>query len=201
MRYKRLRRNFFARETQLVAHELVGKLVIRMWKNQKIIGRITEVESYVGENDLASHAARGRTLRTELMFGPAGYAYIYLIYGMYDCFNIVTDKTNVPAAVLLRALEPLEGIEYMMSRRHVTDERLLTTGPGKLTQALAITRQLNGEDLVTSQRLFIADDGLRVTDADIATSPRIGVDYAGASALLPWRYFLKRSLFVSRHSK
>lgn len=134
-------------------------------------GRIIEVEAYVGEDDLASHARFGKTKRNEVMYGRAGHAYVYLIYGMYDMLNIATDQEHFPAAVLIRAVNGWNG-------------------PGKLTKAMRITRELNGEDVVVSTRLYLIDDGYRVSKKEIKTRPRIGVGYAGAHANLPWRYLL-----------
>ena len=171
---KRLSRNFFSRDTHVVAKALLGKMLVRQHAGENFSGRITEVESYVGIDDAACHASHGRTKRTEVMFGAAGHAYIYLIYGMYHCLNIVTEAKDFPAAVLIRALDTV-------------------TGPGRLTRALQITRQLNGEDLTASDRLYVIDDGWRVPAKAIITTPRIGVAYAGKDALLPWRYVLTRN--------
>lgn len=197
MKYKRLSLSFFARDTQVVARALLGKLLIRRWRNQQLIGRITEVESYAGENDLACHAARGRTSRTEIMYGEPGRAYIYLIYGMHYCFNIVTQEKNFPAAVLIRSLEPVANIAIMQRARQQKNIYNLTTGPGKITRALHITSQLHGENITTSDRLWIADDNKNIMLSGIAAAPRIGVDYAGACASWPWRYYIKDSEFVS----
>lgn len=194
-----LTRDFYLRDTHTVAKDLLGKLLVRRWRGDWLVGRITEVESYVGENDRACHAARGRTPRTEVMFGNPGRAYVYLIYGIYEMLNIVAERPGFPAAILIRALEPLEGITAMQRARK--SERLdnLTTGPGKLTVAFRITRALNGVDLTRSGRLFVANDGLQVDPVhDIVTTHRIGIDYAGEDALLPWRYYLKHNRFVSR---
>lgn len=154
----------------MVAQELLGKLLVRQWRGKKIVAHINEVECYVGEDDLASHASRGRTPRTEVMFGEAGYAYVYLIYGMYNCLNVVTERTGYPAAVLIRSADALNG-------------------PGKLTRALHITRTQNRLDLTRSDKLYIVDDGFTVSPTAIKALPRIGVDYAGDHALLPWRYY------------
>ena len=190
-----LPRKFFARDTHLVANELLGKWLIRSWRGKLLIGRITEVESYVGEDDNACHAARGRTPRTEVMFG---HAYVYLIYGIYHCLNVVTDRVDFPAAVLIRAVEPLAGIPTMSRARGTEKLENLTTGPGKLTQALRITRNLNGEDLTTGGRLWIAESPDSEPAGQITAGPRVGVDYAGEDASLPWRYFLTCSHFVSK---
>lgn len=196
--FKPLPPEFYARDTHMVAQELLGKIMVRRWRNKILSGRITEVESYVGEDDDACHAARGVTARTKIMYGPAGHAYIYLIYGMYYCMNIATERTGFPAAVLIRSLAPAAGIATMKKLRRTTKLHNLTTGPGKLTQALQITRSLRGEDLTHSHHLFVVDDGYPVTSHDITTSPRIGVDYAKHCALYPWRYYLKDSDFISR---
>ena len=168
---KKLPREFYARDTHVVAKELLGKLLIRSWRGKQLVVRINEVESYVGEDDLASHARRGRTPRTEIMYGEAGHAYIFLIYGMYHCLNIVTEQPGFPAAVLIRGAEAWNG-------------------PGKLTRALHITRAQNQLDLTVSNALYVADDGFHVSPASIIATPRIGVDYAGEHALNPWRYLI-----------
>lgn len=169
----RLPRKFYSRDTQVVAQELLGKLLVRTYRGKKLATRITETEAYVGEDDLASHARFGRTKRNAIMYGEPGQAYIYFIYGRYDMLNIVTDKKDFPAAVLVRAAGEWNG-------------------PGKLTRAMHITRQLNGEDLVISKRLYVADDGFRVSKRDVKASPRIGVPYAGKHAKLPWRYYYSK---------
>jgi DNA-3-methyladenine glycosylase len=198
-RLKRLLKEFYARDTHIVAQALLGKILVRIDRGEKLTGRIVEVEAYVGEDDLACHASRGRTPRTDIMYGDAGHAYIYLIYGMYCCLNIVTEKKNFPAAVLIRALEPLDGAATMLRRRRsATTLTQTTNGPGKLTQALHITRDLNGIDMTQSHHLWVADDGFRVSANKIAAAPRIGVAYAGTCALYPWRYYSTDSPFVSR---
>jgi len=186
MKIKRVSGAFFRQSTADVARGLLGKILIRVYRGRILAGRITEVERYGGAHDQASHAWRGRTQRTEPMFGPPGSAYVYLIYGMYHCLNIVTEQQDVPAAVLIRSVEPLQGVSG------------LTTGPGRLTRAFHITRQLNTEDITTSTRLYIADDGVRLVPRDIASRPRIGVGYARKAALLPWRLHIKDSPFVSK---
>jgi DNA-3-methyladenine glycosylase len=178
---KRLSRAFFARETHRVAKDLLGKLLVHKSHGKTFTGRIFEVEAYVGEDDLASHARFGKTKRNEIMYGQAGHAYIYFIYGMYDMLNIVTDKKNFPAAVLIRGVTP-------SLSPPVRGE--VWNGPGKLTRAMKITRKLNGEDLVTSKRLYVVDDGFRVPKGAIYASPRIGVEYAGRWAKKHWRYYL-----------
>ncbi|MDP3997832.1 MAG: DNA-3-methyladenine glycosylase [bacterium] len=186
----KLKFDFYARDTHIVAKGLLGKLLVRQWRNKVITGRITEVESYVGINDKACHASHGRTKRNEVMFGEAGHAYVYLIYGMYHCLNVVTERENFPAAVLIRALEPVTGIDVMQQTRKGEALVNLTNGPGKLTRALRIDKTLNGENLAVSDKLYVTDDGYKVSRDDIKAAARIGVDYAGKDALLPWRYYL-----------
>lgn len=179
MTYRPLTQSFFIRDTQLVARELLGKLLVRTWRNKEIIGRITEVECYIGKHDAASHASKGKTKRTEVMFGPAGRAYVYLVYGMYHCFNVVTEKKNFPAAILIRAVTPMTPVANK------------TDGPGKLCREFHITRALNKHDLTQHGKLYIADDKMPVSKHTITQTPRIGVGYAGEDALLPWRYLIK----------
>jgi DNA-3-methyladenine glycosylase len=175
-----LPRTFYERDTHVVAKDLLGKLVIRELNGKQIIGRICEVESYVGEDDRACHAAKGRTRRTEVMYGEAGHAYVYMIYGMYFCLNVVTEGKDFPAAVLLRAVTPVENISEK------------TNGPGKLCRAFAIDRTLNTHDLTKKSELIITHDGTRIDQHDIIATPRIGVAYAGEDALLPWRYLYSK---------
>lgn len=151
-------------------------------------GRINEVESYAGENDLASHASQGKTKRNAMMFGEAGRTYVYLIYGMYHCLNIVTEKKGFPAAVLIRGAVRTKLIAPPAGRRGRNDA--LWDGPGKLCRAMHITRTQNGLDLTRSEKLFMIDDGYVVSLRDIRQTPRIGVAYAGNDADLPWRYLI-----------
>ncbi len=163
-----------------------------------IVGRITEVEAYRGEDDLACHASRGRTRRTETMYGTPGTAYVYQIYGMYHCLNLVTERRDFPAAVLVRSCRPLRGagIEPVPD---ADDAHLLTfpVGPGRLCRYFQVTRALNGEDLVRSKNLWLADDSTRVAPTEILRASRIGVEYAGPAAAWPWRFIDGTSPFVS----
>lgn len=177
--FERLSSSIFLHDTHTVAKQLLGKLLVRTYRGKQLIARICEVESYVGENDKACHAAKGRTKRTEVMYGQAGHTYIYFIYGMYHMLNVVTEAKDFPAAVLIRGAVPIANIDC------------LTDGPGKLTRAMQITRALNTENLLTSERLYVATDGFQVPEAVIQSTPRIGVDYAGVDALLPWRYLIE----------
>lgn len=189
--YKPLPRSFYARDTHRVARDLLGRLLVRKIGRRVVSGHICEVECYVGFDDKASHAARGQTPRNQVMFGQPGLAYVYLIYGMYNCLNVVTEKKDFPAAVLIRSLVPADGIADMQRRRATPVNNQLTSGPGKLCIALDIDRRLNGHDLTSGNELFIADHPPK--EAAIIQATRIGVDYAGESAQLPWRYLLKMS--------
>lgn len=182
----RLPRTFYARPTLEVAPDLLGLWLVRDGPDGRQAGRIVEVEAYVGQEDLASHSSRGRTARTGIMFGPAGHAYVYLIYGMHFCFNVVTDAEGVGAAVLVRALEPGDGVDAR------------TDGPGRLCRTLGIDRGYNGLDLTDAGagELWIERrPGPPV--GEIATSPRIGVAYAGEWAARPWRFYLPASPHIS----
>lgn len=200
-RMKRLPRAFYARsETLAVARELLGKrLVVPATDGARVSGIIVETEAYLAPEDKASHAYNNRrTARTEMMFAPGGAAYVYFIYGMYFQFNVVTGARDVPHAVLIRAVEPDEGVALMHARRGLTDARKLTSGPGKLCIALGIDRSFNGEDLTTGRRVWIEDCGQPLTDDEIAEGARIGIDYAGEFVDKPWRFWVKNNLHVSR---
>ena len=193
----RLERDFYRRSTLTVARELLGKRLVRVVNEQRLSGLIVEVEAYIGEDDAACHAARGRTPRNEVMYSPPGHAYVYFIYGMHHCLNVVTEKEGFPAAVLIRALEPLEGLEIMRHHRPGKPDRELTNGPAKLCQALAIGRDFNGVDLCTDEVLFI-EEGRVVAQEEIGASPRIGVKADELARSVPWRFYLQGDDFVSR---
>lgn len=181
---KKLKRSFYNRDTITVAKELLGKCIVHQCNDKRYIGKIVEVEAYLGSHDLAAHSARGRTKRTEVMFGPPGYAYVYFIYGMYYCMNIVTEHEGHASAVLLRAIEPIANIS----------ER--TQGPGLLCNAMHINKQHNGHDL-TSDNLYIAE--IKETlPIKIVKRPRIGVNYAKHWAKRHLRFYIKDNLFVSK---
>ena len=177
-------RSFFERGTLSVARALIGMHLVHDDGDAVRAGRIVETEAYLGPRDLAAHSARGRTRRTEVMFGPAGHAYVYFIYGFWNCLNVVTGRPGVPHAVLLRALEPLGSLTES------------TWGPGLLCRALHIDRQLNGADL-RGETLWLEYPPTRARTVRIARAPRIGVDYAGEWAQRPWRFFDRDSPFVS----
>jgi DNA-3-methyladenine glycosylase len=180
----RLTRDFYDRDTVQVARDLLGKHLVRTSASGTRVGRIVEVEAYLGPHDLAAHSARGLTPRTRVMFGPPGHAYVYLIYGIYHCMNVVTQAEGLASAVLLRALEPVAGIDAR------------TQGPGLLCRAMEIDRQLNGHDLLSDDLHIAAEpDPPRFT---LVRRPRIGVDYAGQWARRLLRFYIKGNAFVSR---
>lgn len=191
----KLPHSFYEQKTIDVAKQLLGKYLVRKHPEGKTIGRIVETEAYIGPQDLACHASRGRTARTEVMFGPAGHAYVYFIYGFYNMLNLVTEATNYPAAVLIRAVEPMDGIELMKTRRQNGSLRNLASGPGKLCQAFAVDRTLNGADL-SGNVLYVEDRSEPA--AKIRATPRIGVDYAGKWKSKPYRFLIRGSEFVSK---
>ena len=187
-----LPRAFFARPTIQVARALLGKLLVRRFGAGDAtlrLARIVEVEAYLGERDAASHARRGPTPRSAIMFGPPGHLYVYLIYGMHHCMNFVTETDGVAGAVLVRAAAPLAGFDLDQGKRPLT-------GPGKLCAGLGITVAHKGHDLTRDSELFVADDG--APPPRRRTSPRIGVDYAGAWAARKLRFFDARSPYVCR---
>lgn len=190
-----LRLDFYERPVLDVARDCIGKILVRRTLEGEVRGRIVEAEAYRGPQDRAAHSFGGRrTARTEVMFGRAGHAYVFFVYGMHYNFNLVTGSVGDPEAVLIRALEPLSGISLMAARRKMAPERVeLTNGPGKLCQACAITRGDYGVDLCSESVLFLLD----APRAKVARSPRIGVDYAGTWAARPWRFHEPGNRFVS----
>jgi DNA-3-methyladenine glycosylase len=180
----RLTREFYARGTLQVARELIGMHLVHDDGKTKRIGRIVETEAYRGPQDLAAHSARGRTARTNVLFGPAGYAYVYLIYGVWDCLNIVTAQEGKPHAVLLRALAPVRNLEQS------------SWGPGLLCRAMHIDRTLNAAD-VCGDTLWLEHPQIGAPAPRIARATRVGVDYAGAWAQRPWRFLDRDSPYVS----
>jgi len=193
-----LGQEFFARPTLAVARELLGQHLVRQLDGQRLSGVIVETEAYIGQDDSACHASKGRTRRTEVMFGPSGRTYVYLVYGMHYMLNLLTEPAGYPAAVLIRALEPLEGIEVMQARRpRANPLRYLTNGPGKLTRALGIDADLNNWDVTQGQRLWL-EPGHSLPDGAIATGPRIGIGYADPEdQTAPWRFWMRDNRFVS----
>ncbi|MDQ6669919.1 MAG: DNA-3-methyladenine glycosylase [Chloroflexota bacterium] len=179
----RLPHSFYARPTLLVAREMLGKVLVHVEDGVRRAGRIVETEAYVGPGDAASHARSGPSKRGALMWGTPGVAYVYLIYGMHHCFNAVTEADGFPGAVLVRAIEPLENANR-------------SSGPGLVCRALGIDRTCSGTDLVTGN--LGLEDAPAVPDEDVRVGPRVGVDYAGAWAGQPWRFWVATSAHVSR---
>ncbi len=179
-----LPRDYFARPTLAVARSLVGKYLVREQDSGLVAGRIIEVEAYIGTEDKACHASKGRTARTDVLFGPPGHAYVYLCYGMYEMLNVVTEQEGFPAAILLRAVEC---------------EGTLIDGPGRLTRAFDIDRRLNRCDLTLGRSLWFEDRGDALPTGLLNTHPRIGVDYAGEWAHKPWRFRLMTETSRPRH--
>jgi DNA-3-methyladenine glycosylase len=199
-RSKKLPRKFYTRgDTLLIARELLGQwLVVPTQEGTRLSGRIVETEAYMGPEDRAAHTfGNRRTPRTEPMFGTGGTAYVYFVYGMYYQFNVVTNVETVPHAVLVRAIEPVEGIEVMRARRPLRDDRELTNGPGKLCAALGIDRSFTGADLL-GDLIWIEEGERRITASEIESGPRIGIDYAGEFASRPWRFWIRDNSYVSK---
>jgi DNA-3-methyladenine glycosylase len=189
--HRPLPRAFFARSTLLVARALLGQLMVHETPRGVLAGRIVEVEAYRGSRDPASHAYRPTT-RSRIMWGTPGIAYVYFTYGNHFCVNVVTEPDGVAGAVLFRALEPLAGLEVMRANRKVTDDRLLCSGPGRLTQAMGIARAHNGADF-TRPPLYLARG--RPGRVAVVAGPRIGINSATTR---PWRFYIADNPFVSR---
>lgn len=189
-----LPRRFYNRPVTVVARELLGKRLVRELEGGLLVGRIVEAEAYLASGDSACHSARGQTRKNAAMFGPPGHAYVYPIHSRY-CFNAVTEPVGVASAVLIRAIEPLEGLSQMASHRGVAKPLDLARGPARLCEALALDRQFDGWDLTLGERLWIARDAsFRLRPDQIAVSPRIGVTSAHD---LPLRFYVAGSKFVS----
>jgi len=185
-----LRREFYNRPPVPVARDLLGKMLV----HGPTAGLIVETEAYLGGDDLAAHSSRGITDRTRVIFGPPGHAYVYFIYGMYECLNLVCEPPGQPGCVLIRALEPVAGLDLMHQRRPAARKpEQLASGPGKLTLALGITRALNGADV--TRGVLVVREPTEVRRVDIAVTPRIGITQA---ADLPLRFIVRHSPFVSR---
>jgi len=208
---RRLRRAFFARPTLEVALDLIGRRLVRVRRGRRLSGRIVEVEAYVGETDTACHGRSGSTPRNRVLFGAPGLAYVYFTYGMHHLLNLVTETEGFPSAVLLRAVEPEEGVERMTRLREENAGRngrlaaaarrpanWLAGGPARLCRALDVDLRLNGRDVVEGERLFL-EEGEPPDLRRIARTPRIGIEYAKArDRLAPWRYALRDSPCLSR---
>ena len=195
--HDKLQRPFYERDARTVARELLGKYVVYQRAGKRLAGKIVETEAYLGVRDTASHASRGRTRRTAVMFGAGGHLYVYFIYGLFWMMNVVTETEGSAGAVLLRALEPVEGVEEMRANRGGKDGRLLASGPARLTRALGADGSLNGVDLC-GDLIWIEDREESVKQSQIVATKRVGVAYAGVWKDKKLRFYLAGSEFVSR---
>jgi DNA-3-methyladenine glycosylase len=199
MSSKRLDQDFFRRtDTLRIARDLLGKLlVVPTGDGRRVSGMIVETEAYLGEIDKAAHSYGGRrTARNEITYAAGGHVYVFFIYGMYYQLNLVTGLADHPHVVLIRAVEPVEGIEVMRERRGEMKDKNLTSGPGKLCIAFGITRELNGEELVESERIWV-EEYRRFKPTEIVSGPRVGIDYAEEFVEMPWRFWVKGNKFMS----
>ncbi len=190
---ERLTRSFFARDSARVAEDLLGTLLVRIWNSHRLEGKVVETEAYYGEKDPPSHAASGKTERSRIMWSRPGLAYVYLIYGIHSMFNVVTEKSDLPGAVLIRAVEPLKGLKAMRKNRGRASRRELASGPGKLTEAFGIGKEENGVDLTDSRYLWFAGEK-DLEPERIRTTERIGVSEAREKKL---RFLIPDSDFTS----
>jgi DNA-3-methyladenine glycosylase len=196
---RKLQADFYQRtDVVQIARDLLGKHLVTEIDGKKTVGRITETEAYCGAVDKACHAhLNKRTKRTEIMFGPGGSAYVYLCYGIHHLFNVVTNRLNAADAVLIRAVEPISGVEHMLARREMEElKKNVTAGPGSMSKAMGITTDLYGESLWG--KIIWIEEAPLLHHSVIHATTRIGVDYAEEDALLPWRFYDKNSQFVSR---
>ncbi|MFL5774042.1 MAG: DNA-3-methyladenine glycosylase [Flavisolibacter sp.] len=184
-----------------IARELLGKVLVTQWDDERTTGRIVETEAYEGESDRASHASKGRTARTDVIFKQGGTAYVYLCYGIHQMFNIVTNVEGIPHAILIRAVEPMEGIDLMLERtgKKKLDETL-TRGPGNVGKAFGFHTTQCGFRL-DGNEIYVVDDGYKLKPSQIIASPRVGVDYAGEHAEWHYRFYVKGNRYVSGKRK
>ncbi|HEX2990148.1 MAG TPA: DNA-3-methyladenine glycosylase [Anaerolineales bacterium] len=183
-----LTREFYNRSTLKVARDLIGTRLVRILNGEKLVGLITETEAYISQKDLACHARAGITPRTQVMFGEPGHAYVYFTYGNHWMLNVVTERVGFPAAVLIRAIQPIEGVDVMLERRNRRD----TFGPGKLCQALGITKSENGVDLTEPGRGLWIEVGVKVPNSLVTKGPRVGLNNTPEPWLSkPWRFLVK----------
>jgi DNA-3-methyladenine glycosylase len=202
---KKLPRKFYNRDSVTVAKELLGKYLVHVIEGEKLVGKIVEVEAYMGPTDKAAHSYNNRrTERNEIMYGEPGFSYVYIIYGMYNCVNVVVEQPGKPQAILIRGLEPTKGLEIMskfrysksyeeLSKREVIG---LTSGPGKLCKALNIDRSHNGLDLCGDE-LYIFEENEKSAFEMVSTT-RINIDYAEEAKDFPWRFYIKDNPYVSK---
>ncbi len=191
----KLTRKFYLRDGLTIARELIGKKIVTNLPEGLTSGIIVETEAYMGTIDAAAHSYRGKTERTKLFYGAGGFVYVYMIYGMYLCTNVVANVENVPEAVLIRALQPVDGVDLMKRRRNKKNLRELCSGPGKLSQALGVTKNFYGLDLCGDEIFIETTENFQ---ADIISTKRINIDYAGDAANYPWRFIAAGNKFLSR---
>ncbi len=185
--------SFYTQAAPVVARGLLGKVLVRKINNQRISGTIIEAEAYQSEKDLACHARSGRTARTEVMYGPAGHAYIYFTYGMHWMLNCVTDYENTPAAVLIRAINPIEGLDIIAEHRNNQPQKVWCNGPAKLCQALSINGELNGISLLNNNGALWIEDAEPIADKEIVSGPRVGINSVPEPwKSIHWRYLIKK---------
>lgn len=200
MRYQKLSREFYqSQDVVKLSQALLGKFIVTDLNGMRTAGMIVETEAYKGAEDKASHAFNNRyTKRTETMYEAGGVAYVYLCYGLHHLFNVVTAPKGCPHAVLIRAIEPIEGLDIMLARRAMAKVLpRLTAGPGALSKALGITTAINGS-LLTSKSIWLEDRGIKVVNNNILKTPRVGIDYADDHRDLPWRFRVKNSQWTSK---
>ena len=193
----KMNHSFFRKDTVELARNLLGCLLVHGTPDGVAAGMIVETEAYVGAIDKACHAYRNRSERTEIMYGDGGFAYVYFIYGMHHCFNVVTGPAGEGNAVLIRALEPVIGLDLMRKRRQTNQLQILCNGPGKVCQALAITKGEYGMDLCDPAGPLRLVRFRHIPDNRITSSPRINVAYAEEAAAWPWRFYVKDNMYVS----
>lgn len=202
---KKLERKFYNRDSVTVAKELLGKFLVHVVEGEELIGKIVEVEAYMGPDDKAAHSYNNRrTERNEIMYGSPGFSYVYIIYGMYNCMNVVVEEPGKPQAILIRALEPAKSFETMSGFRYnklyeelSKKEKIgLTSGPGKLCKALNIDRTQNGMDLC-GDKLYILEEE-NISSFDMVSTTRINIDYAEEAKDYPWRFYIKDNPYISK---
>lgn len=200
--FKRLGQEFYSKDTLTVSKQLLGKRIVRNLNGILLSAMIVETEAYIGTIDAATHAYRGMTERNKIMWEQGGMLYVYQIYGLYYCMNVIAEPKGIPAGVLIRAVEPLDNLETMAKLRKIdlTKSKIfaLTSGPGKVCQALGITKLDYGTNLLTDDKITITEYR-DIDDSQIAITPRINIDYAPEAAKYPWRFFIKDNPFVSKH--
>ena len=202
-KYQRLSQDFYLQDTLTVAKQLLGKRFVRRIGDKILSGMIVETEAYIAAIDEAAHAHKGKTNRNKIMWESGGRLYVYQIYGMYYCMNIITENKDVPAGILIRAIQPLENIEVMGDLRHIdindkTKRFYLTSGPGRVCQAFGINKNDYGTNLLSNEKITVTQYK-EFLPSEIVITPRINIDYAPIAANFPWRFFVKDNPYVSKH--